>query len=109
MSFQTRTHVEAGVASIKLIGELDSRAAHRFNGVIAELTENPAKPLSRLVLLMEELSYMSSAGLRCLVFAHQKLGRGVEIVLVGTQPSVAETINLTGFDRSVVMQDPLGT
>jgi anti-anti-sigma factor len=106
MAFQTRTHVDGDVASIKLVGELDSRAAHRFNGVIAELT---AQPLSRLVLLMEELSYMSSAGLRCLVFAHQKLGRGVEIVLVGTQQAVAETISLTGFDRSIVMQDPLGT
>jgi anti-anti-sigma factor len=52
---------------------------------------------------------MSSAGLRCLVFAHQKLGRAVEIVLVGTQPAVAETISMTGFDRSVIMQDPLGT
>lgn len=106
MAFHTRTYVEGDVASIKLIGELDSPAAHRFNGVIAELT---ATPLTRLVLLMDELSYMSSAGLRCLVFAHQKLGRAVEIVLVGTQPSVAETISMTGFDRSVIMQDPLAT
>lgn len=106
MAFHTRTYVEGGVASIKLVGELDSGAAHRFNSVIAELT---AQPLTRLVLLMDELTYMSSAGLRCLVFAHQKLGRGVEIVLVGTQPPVAETISMTGFDRSVVMQDPLAT
>jgi anti-anti-sigma factor len=106
MAFYTRNYVDGDVVSIKLIGELDSRAAHRFNSVIAEVT---AEPFTRLVLLMDELTYMSSAGLRCLVFAHQKLGRGVEIVLVGTQPSVAETISMTGFDRSVVMQDPLAT
>jgi anti-anti-sigma regulatory factor len=29
----------------------------------------------------------------------------VEIVLVGTRPDVAETIRMTGFDRSVIMQD----
>jgi anti-anti-sigma factor len=106
MTFHTRTYVEGDVASIKLIGELDSRSAPGFNGVIAELT---ASPPARLVLLMDELTYMSSAGLRCLVFAHQKLGRSVEIVLVGTQPSVAETISMTGFDRSVIMRDPLAT
>jgi anti-anti-sigma factor len=54
---------------------------------------------------MDELTYMSSAGLRCLVFAHQKLPRGVDIVLVGTRPEVAETIKLTGFDRSITMQE----
>lgn len=102
MSFETRTHIDGKVASITLSGELDSHAAHRFNGVISDVA---AREPERLVLLMSDLSYMSSAGLRCLVFAHQKLGRGVEIVLVGAQPAVAETISLTGFDQSVTMQD----
>lgn len=106
MAFEARTHLDGDVASITLIGELDSHAAIRFNGVITEVA---AQQPERLVLLMADLSYLSSAGLRCLVFAHQKLGRGVEIVLVGTQPVVAETISMTGFDRSVIMQDPLGT
>lgn len=106
MAFETRTHIEGRVVSITLTGELDSHAAQRFNTVISDVA---ARRPERLVLLMADLTYMSSAGLRCLVFAHQKLGRGVEIVLVGTQPAVAETISMTGFDRSVVMQDPLGT
>jgi anti-anti-sigma factor len=48
---------------------------------------------------------MSSAGLRSLVFAHQKMPPGMEIVLIGARPEVAETIRLTGFDRSIVMQE----
>jgi anti-anti-sigma regulatory factor len=39
------------------------------------------------------------------VFAHQKMGREAQIVLVGVRPEVAETIRLTGFDRSIVMQE----
>jgi anti-anti-sigma factor len=46
-----------------------------------------------------------SAGLRCLVFAQQKMPHGVQIVIVGARPEVAETIRLTGFDRAVVMQE----
>jgi anti-anti-sigma factor len=102
MSLQTKMDNEDGVVTIRLVGEVDSRSAHRLNELIIEAAA--AQP-SRLVLLTEELTYLSSAGLRCLVFAHQKMGPGVEIVLVGTHPDVAETIRMTGFDRSVIMQD----
>lgn len=102
MSLTTKMENEDGVVTIRLAGEVDSRSAHRLNELIIEAAA--AKP-SRLVLLTEELTYLSSAGLRCLVFAHQKMGPGVEIVLVGTQPEVADTIRMTGFDRSVIMQD----
>ncbi len=102
MSLYTKMENEDGVVTIRLVGEVDSRSAHSLNELIIEAAK--AKP-SRLVLLTEELTYLSSAGLRCLVFAHQKMGPGVEIVLVGTRPEVAETIRMTGFDRSVIMQD----
>ncbi|MGH3914134.1 MAG: STAS domain-containing protein [Pseudonocardiaceae bacterium] len=103
MNFEGTLHVEQRVASIRLIGELDSRAAPRMHDLVSEAVTHE---LDRLVLVMSELTYLSSAGLRCLVFAHQKMRNGVSIVLVGTRPNVAETIQLTGFDRSVIMQDP---
>lgn len=106
MSFHATMHDENGVVTIRLAGEVDSRSAHRLNQLIVQAAELTP---TRLVLLAEELTYLSSAGLRCLVFAHQKMGRGTQIVLVGTRPEVAETIRLTGFDRSVVMQDPVET
>jgi anti-anti-sigma factor len=102
MSLHTKMENEDGVVTIRLVGEVDSRSAHRLNELIIEAASGSP---SRLVLLTEELTYLSSAGLRCLVFAHQKMGPGVEIVLVGTRPDVAETIRMTGFDRSVIMQD----
>jgi anti-anti-sigma factor len=101
MSFEAKLQIADKVATIRLAGELDATSAPRFNDVIIDAAKNG---LTRLVLLAHNLSYMSSAGLRCLVFAHQKLPRGSEIVLVGAQPDVAETIRLTGFDRSIIME-----
>ena len=105
MSFQVNMNVDDGVATIRLAGELDGSAAPKLNDLVVEAT---ALSVGRLVLLMNELTYMSSAGLRSLVFAHQKLPGTTEIILVGTQPEVAETIRLTGFDRSIVMQESAG-
>jgi anti-anti-sigma factor len=102
MGFQGKLHAEDGVATIRLAGEVDSRSAHRLNELIAAAVSHTPQ---RLVLLVEELTYLSSAGLRSLVFAHQTVGKGVEIVLVGVRPEVAKTIRLTGFDRSIVMQE----
>lgn len=102
MSLLTKMDNEDGVVTIRLTGEVDSRSAPQLNELI--ITAADTKP-SRLVLLADGLTYLSSAGLRCLVFAHQKMGPGVQIVVVGAHADVAATIRLTGFDRSIVMQD----
>jgi len=102
MNLKANMNIDDGVATIRLVGELDRNSAPRLNDLIIEAADHTVE---RLVLLMAECSYMSSAGLRCLVFAHQKLPHGVQILLIGTRPEVAETIRLTGFDRSIVMQE----
>lgn len=102
MNFQAKVQSDNGVVTFRLSGELDSRSAQRFHEMI---TQTVVPAAHRLVLHMAELSYMSSAGLRCLVYAHQRAGNGVDIELVGTRPEVAETIRLTGFDRSLTMRE----
>ena len=61
--------------------------------------------VKKLVLDLSALEYMSSAGLRVLIYAKQKMGVGVDIILVGTQPMVQDTLEKTGFNRSVTMVD----
>jgi anti-anti-sigma factor len=90
------------IGKITLIGELDANVAGQFRDEIERLaTKNP----KRLVLVMTDLDYMASAGLRALVFARQKMGSGVDIYTIGVHDAVLETIEMTGFHHSVIMLD----
>lgn len=102
MSLDVRTTVADGVATLVLVGTVDSASARTLDERIVAATD---QPVSRLVLVLDELTFLSSAGLRSLLYAHQRLGRGVHIELVNARPEVAETIRMTGFDQSVTLLD----
>jgi len=102
MAFSVSNSMNNGIAQVTLVGELDGSVAGDFkNAVEAAAALNPR----RLVLLLQELTYMSSAGLRVLVFARQKMGAHVDLYLVAPQESVQETIEMTGFDQSCIIVD----
>lgn len=105
MAFALNSRTEQGTAIVELIGELDAAAAPELRQRIELLAG--AEGVDRLVLMLQQLTYMASAGLRTLVFAKQKLGHGVDLYLVGAQATVVETIELTGFHHSVVMLETM--
>jgi anti-anti-sigma factor len=100
MSFSVASEVKKGIARITLSGELDASTAPEFK---AEIEKVAAEKPRRLVLMMPGLEFMASAGLRVLIFAKQKMGSGTDIYVVGAQPSIVETLEMTGFHHSVVM------
>src|SRR5689334_6271975 len=102
MAFESTYTVTDGVAHATLTGELDASSAAKFRTVVEEMAAQKPK---RLVLHLEGLSFMASAGLRVLVFAKQKMGTGVDIYLVGCQPPVQSTLQMSGFHHSVYLQD----
>ncbi len=102
MAFTSTLDMASGTALITLAGELDAAAAPLFRADIEKAAE--LRP-QRLVLRLDGLTYMASAGLRALIFAKQKMGATTDIYLIATQPSVLETIQLTGFDRSCILRD----
>ncbi len=104
MAFDAELEVVGTVATITLSGELDAAVAPRFKEKIDEAARHG---VTKLVLLATALAYMSSAGLRALIFAKQKMGAGVTIVVVGAQPQVVEPIKQTGLHRSVMLVDAL--
>jgi anti-anti-sigma factor len=99
MAFSCSLLVENRIAKITLVGELDAASAPGFRDRIAEAASQDPRAL---VLMMENLDYMASAGLRTLIFAKQKMGAGVDIYVIGAQESITETLEMTGFQNSVI-------
>jgi anti-anti-sigma factor len=102
MAFESTLEMKNDIALISLTGELDASVAQTLRDRIEAAAANKAR---KLVLMLAGLDYMSSAGLRTLVFAKQKMGSGVTIYILGAQPQVVEPIRQTGFHHSVVMMD----
>jgi anti-anti-sigma factor len=102
MAFAATLESTNNVARITVGGELDASAAPIFRDRIEQAAS--AKPI-KLVIDMTDLSYMASAGLRALIFAKQKMGSSVALILVGLQASVRETLEMTGFHQSVTLVD----
>ncbi len=102
MAFSATLMMEAGIAKITMSGELDATMAPVFQRKIEEAAAQQAK---RLVLMMSDLEYIASAGLRALVFARQKMGPGIDIYVIGAQQQVMDTIQMTGLDRSIIALD----
>jgi anti-anti-sigma factor len=102
MNFSATLTTDGPTALLVLGGELDANTAPAFFERVSQAAEGGSR---RLVLVMDKLTYMSSAGLRGLVFARQKMGNDVEIVVSGANRNVAQTIRVAGFDQSIVMSE----
>lgn len=92
--------IDSNIGKITLVGELDASVAPLFRENVEKVV---AAGATKLVLLMSGLSYMSSAGLRTLIFAKQKMGVNTDVFIIGAQPSILETLEMTGFDKSVIL------
>jgi anti-anti-sigma factor len=100
MTFSATLETNNGIAKITLSGELDRKVSSVFQ---EQVEKAAAQDVYALVLLMQDLEYMASAGLRVLIFAKQQMGAKVNLYVVGAQEMVVDTIEKTGFNQSVVM------
>ncbi len=98
MSFNVTSAIANDVAKFVLSGELDAGSAGTFR---AEIEKVAAQKPKRLVLIVKDLAFMASAGLRVLIFAKQKLGTEVPIYIVSPQEPIVDTLEKTGFHHSV--------
>jgi anti-anti-sigma factor len=103
MTFSATLEIEKHTATITLKGALDASTASIFK---AEVEKAIAENVKTLVLEMEELEYMASAGLRVLLFATQKKGKDIDkIYVVKPQEMVKETLEKTGVIQSLEVVD----
>ena len=102
MSFTAELEVNNSLAKITLSGELDASTAPTFKEKVEEAAQ---EDVNRLVLMMADLEFMASAGLRILIFSKQKMGSEVDIYLISPQEMVLDTLEKTGFHHSVIILD----
>lgn len=100
MAFSATLETKNTTAVITLIGELDASTAPLFK---AEVEKAAAEKAKTLVLMMQDLDYMASAGLRVLIYTKQKMGVDTDIYVVSPQEMVLETLEKTGFIQSVIV------
>jgi anti-anti-sigma factor len=98
MAFESTLEMVNSVAKITLTGELDASSAPQFKSTIEAAAAQTAK---RIALLVNDLEYISSAGLRVLVFARQKMGKGIDIYLIGAQDQILDPIKQSGLLHSL--------
>ncbi len=88
-------------------GALIARAEGRIDGANAREFENAlhaalGKDDSMLILDLQSLSYISSAGLRVILMAAKILqGRGGKFVVCSLSESIDEVFEISGFNRII--------
>lgn len=83
---------------LKLVGRLNSMTAPLFEEEIKAVDG-----VEKLVLDLEELDYISSAGLRVLLVAEKKMMAVGELVLINVQDAVREVLDITGFSSMLTI------
>ena len=101
MALNIESRSEGNVIRIALAGELDGVTAPTLRDTVDRLLS--AKP-AELILDVENLSFMASAGLRIIIFAKQKMPT-LKIYVLKPQPAIVETLRKTGFYDGVYVVD----
>jgi anti-sigma B factor antagonist len=87
------TEINANKAKLVLDSRLDTTTAHlleaEVNGLPAEITE--------IVIDMEKVAYVSSAGLRVLLATQKVMNKKGSLILIGVCEEVMEVFEMTGF------------
>src|SRR5919205_828199 len=97
MPLQMNSSVDGKTARLSLAGELDGASASSVRDEVENVLQGHPE---RLVVSVQDLTFMASAGLRILIFAKQKQPN-LKIYLVKPQDTVVDTLKKTGFYQSV--------
>jgi anti-anti-sigma factor len=87
---------------VELCGRLD---ATNSEGLQNELKQFAGRNIAKLVFLAKELEYISSAGLRVIIFAKQKIGVDAHLYLIAPQEAIVNVVKMSGLDNFITVQD----
>ena len=85
--------IENGNVTIKVSGRLDTTTAPELEAALDEVLENTKE----LIFNLENLEYISSAGLRVILKAQKSMNTKGSMKLTGVNDSIMEVFDITGF------------
>ena len=101
MPLQIRSSTDGERARLVMVGTLDAAGAQALHDAVeVALTAKPAW----LEFDVEEVDFMSSAGLRVVIFAKQR-APAVKIAFRNPRPAIVDTLRKTGFLDAVYLLD----
>ena len=95
---------ENNIVQIELPSRLDATNA---GGLQDDLKQFIGKEVEKMIFLAPNLEYMSSAGLRVIIFAKQKIGVDAHIFLIGASEAILNVVKMSGLDNFMTIQDEL--
>lgn len=97
MRIDVKWRREGGVAIASVLGRIDNASADEFRSLVEDGLESDD---GILVLDMERVAFMSSAGLRACLILARKLGRG-KFALCTLSELNREVVAISGFDQLI--------
>ena len=88
--------IKDGVCDIKLVGRLDTTTAPELETALKEVLVEEPKAMN---IDMDQLEYISSAGLRTLLFAQKSMSgiEGGSLTIENVKDEIMEVLEITGF------------
>lgn len=80
-------------------------SAFNSPALISEMGNYYGKGIEKVVFNASGLAYLASAGVRAVMFAHQKLGRQTEIVFVNCASEIKEVLDYVGLSKNIKFEE----
>ena len=92
-----------GTAQLEVAGEIDAHTSRELDRALKDLL---AQGHSRLALDASRMGYISSAGLRVILFAHREARQlGGEVRVFGPSAQARRVFEIAGFDELLHISD----
>jgi len=88
--------------TVTLVDRLDTNNATEL---LDELKRYAGQPIKQVIFDCARLGYISSAGLRVLIFAKQKIAPGGVVSVQSAPASVVKVIRMSGFDAFLTLSN----
>jgi len=98
MTLRIQSIEENEIVTLVLQGDVDTKTAPELLEVLTNLK---LKEISHLKIELTEVNFMSSAGLRALVFAKQKMVHDSVVSVVNANEEIKDVITKTGLSTAV--------